>query len=237
MAEPYLMCPTNWRHGTLEPDKRVGLIDAVDSGSTPSTTKEEYWDGVIPWLTPKEVCALHGGIYVSSTERKITDSGLANCSAKLLPVGTVMLTKRAPVGEVAVNAVPMATNQGFLNFRCGAHLRPLYLAYWLKVNRPYLDLIANGSTYPELYLGDLFEFQISVPEIDEQDRILEFINALQFVTLLGEPMQQSATSPDAVVAIQQQNGRLTYIRDSILPLLLSGQISLSPQGESAVCHT
>jgi restriction endonuclease S subunit len=226
MAEPYLVCPKGWVTGTLEADPAVGLIEAVDSGTTPSTTRDEYWDGGVPWVTPKEVSALGGAMYVSSTERTISQSGLASCSAKMLPVGTVMLTKRAPVGCVAVNAVPMATNQGFLNFRCGPKLRPLYLAHWLKVNRPYLDLVANGSTYPELYIGDLFEFHISVPSIEEQDRILEFIDALQLVTLLGEPLQQSVPNPEAVVPIQKQNERLSNIQDSILPLLLSGHIEL-----------
>lgn len=227
MAEPYLICPKHWLKGTLEPNPKLGLINTVDSGGTPSTTRDEYWEGTIPWVTPREVCALDGGMYVSSTERMITEAGLANSAAKLLPVGTVMLTKRAPVGEVAVNVVPMATNQGFLNFRCGSRLRPLYLAYWLKVNRPYLEQVAIGSTYPELYIGDLFEFEIAVPEIAEQDHILEFINALQFVTLLGGPLQQSALTPQAVVAIQQQNARLVSIRESIFPLLFSGELSLS----------
>jgi restriction endonuclease S subunit len=227
MAEPFLICPKNWIHGTLEPNRTIGLIDSVDSGTTPSTNREEYWDGGIYWLTPKEVSGVEDGLYVSATERTISQIGLASCSAKLQPPGTVMLTKRAPVGAVAVNAGPMATNQGFLNFRCGPLLRPLYLAFWLKVNRPYLELVANGSTYPELYLSDLFEFQIAVPTVEQQDKVLEFVSALQFVALLGEPLQHSVTLPNAVVSIQQQNLRLRDVRKKILPLLLSGQVDLS----------
>jgi restriction endonuclease S subunit len=222
MADPYLDSPKIWLRGTLEPNSDLGLIESVDSGSTPSTSRDEYWDGGIPWVTPKEVCALGGAMYVSFTERTVSELGLASCSARVLLPGTVMLTKRAPVGGVAVNAVPMATNQGFLNFRCGPKLRPLYLAHWLKVNRPYLELIANGSTYPELYLGDLFEFELAVPTLEEQDRILDLIDALQLVTLLGEPLQQSVPNPEAVVPIQKQNERLLKIQDSLLPLLLSG---------------
>jgi len=227
MAEPFLICPSDWIRGTLEPNPALGLIDSVDSGSTPSTGRDEFWDGGIPWLTPKEVSGLEDRIYVSATERTISPLGLAKCSAKLHAAGTVMLTKRAPVGAVAVNAVPMATNQGFLNFRCGVLLRPLYLAFWLRVNRPYLELVANGSTYPELYLSDLLEFQIAVPSLDQQDRILEFMNAVQFVALLGEPLQQSVTAPEEAVLIQQQNQRLRNIRNRILPLLFSGQIDVT----------
>lgn len=90
---------------------------------------------------------------------------MANCGAKLLQPGTVLLTKRAPVGAVAVNAVPMTTNQGFLNFRCGPLLRALFLAHWLLANTRYLQKIANGSTYLELYKSDLFEFEVAVPSV------------------------------------------------------------------------
>jgi len=196
MAEPLLKCPNNWVHGSLEPDPTKGLVISADSGSTPNTDNDDYWDGDISWLTPKEIASKEYGIYVSQTERKLTTLGLRNCSTHLHPPGTVLLTKRAPVGIVAVNTVPMAVNQGFICFTCGDLLRPLYLAYWLRFNRPYLELVANGSTYPELYIGDLFEFEISVPPIEEQDKILEIISALQFASLLGIPLEQSAITSE-----------------------------------------
>ena len=227
MAEPYLRCPKNWRRASLEPDKAGEAIVRVDSGGTPSTSVDEYWDGDVPWLTPKEITGFTDGLFVSRTERSITQTGLDNSAAKLLPAGTVMLSKRAPVGAVAVNAVPMATNQGFLNFRCGKLLRPLYLAYWLRGNKPYLDKVANGSTYPELYQNDLFEFEIALPPIDIQDRIIEVLNALQFAALLGLPLEQSVSSPERMVALQEQNRRLSGIRDAILPLLLSGALDVT----------
>lgn len=226
MAEPFLQCPSDWRRGTLAPLPVNGLILQVDTGSTPLTSKDEYWDGGIPWLTPKEITRFTNNLFVTRTERTISSAGLANSSAKILPTGTVMLSKRAPVGAVAVNAVPMATNQGFLNFTCGPHLRPLYLAYWLRANRPYLDMVANGSTYPEIYVTDLFEFEIAVPEVDVQDKILELIGALQFVSALGLPLEQSVMSTDALLSIQDQNQRLSALREAILPLLLSGELDV-----------
>lgn len=227
MADPLLKCPARWLHTTLEENSRVGLISHVASGGTPSTTVSENWDGDIPWLTPKEITNMGGGIYVSRTERTITKQGLESSAAKLLPVGTVMLTKRAPVGAVAINAIPMATNQGFLNFRCGPGLRPLYLAYWFKANRVYLERVANGSTYPELYKNDLFEFEIAVPSLEEQDAILSVISALQYVSLLGLPLEQSATTAEEMIRMQEQNRRLSSIRDTILPMLLSGTLPVS----------
>lgn len=227
MADPFLACPADWLKATMEPDPKGEVILRADSGGTPSTTIAEYWDGDIPWLTPKEITGLADGLFVSRTERSITQAGLAGSAAKLMPPGTVMLSKRAPVGAVAVNAVPMATNQGFLNFRCGKLLRPLYLAFWLRANKPYLDKIANGSTYPELYQGDLFEFEIAVPPLETQDRIIEVLNALQFALLLGSPLEQSVTSPERMVVLQKQNRRLAQIRDTLLPALLSGAIDVS----------
>jgi len=225
MAEPYLDCPKDWIRETLEPNTKSPYIRRVDTGSTPSTRNEDYWDGEIPWLTPKEITGLSDSLFVSQTERTITEIGLSSCSAKLLPPGTVMLTKRAPVGAVVVNAVPMATNQGFLNFQCGPMLRPLYLAYWFKANGPYLDHVANGSTYPELYRGDLFEFEIAIPPIEIQDKIIQILNALQYVTVMGIPLEQSVTLPEQMLTIQNQTRRLSAIREQILPLLLSGELN------------
>ena len=227
MAEPLLKCPSDWLRATLEAEPERELITYVDSGGTPSTRNEENWDGDIPWLTPKEITGFSDTIYVSDTDRKITQKGLTSSAAKLLPPGTVMLTKRAPVGAVAINAVPMATNQGFLNFQCGSKIRPLYLAYWFKTNRVYLDMIANGSTYPELYKSDLFEFHIAVPTVEEQDAILSVISAIQYVSLLGLPLEQSVTTPEQMIKMQEQNRRLRNIRNAILPKLLSGELDVS----------
>lgn len=227
MAEPLLKCPSHWLHTTLEANSKSELIVHVDSGGTPSTRNEENWDGEISWLTPKEITNFVDTIYVSDTERKITQNGLTSSAAKLLPIGTVMLTKRAPVGAVAINAIPMATNQGFLNFQCGSKLRPLYLAYWFKANKVYLNMVANGSTYPELYKSDLFELQISVPTLEEQDAILSVISAIQYVSLLGLPLEQSMTTPEQMIRMQEQNRRLCTIRDAILPKLLAGELDVS----------
>lgn len=226
MAEPYLLPRNGWINGTLEPSKDIGLILAVESGGTPKTGVDEYWEGDIPWLTPKEI-TVNDGIFASSTERQISELGLKNSSAKLLPAGTVMLSKRAPVGAVAVNTVPMATNQGFLNFTCGPKLRPLYLAYWFKINKPYLDAVANGSTYPELYKSDLFEFQIYVPDIKTQDEILKVISALQFCRLSGDALEQSVIDLDELSKIRNESRELNETIKKLMFLLFSGELSVS----------
>lgn len=227
MAEPLIRCPQEWLNGTLEPNSRLGLITNVDSGGTPSTAIDDFWDGTIPWLTPKEITSLGDSIFVSTTERTISERGLASSAAKLMPAGTVMLTKRAPVGAVAVNSVPMATNQGFLNFVCGPMLRPLYLALWLRMNTRYLSQVANGSTYLELYKTDLFELQIAVPPMETQDAILDVVGSLQYLTLLGIPIQQSTFDIGRMAELQAQDIRLRAIRDTLVYAMLSGQLDVS----------
>lgn len=226
MAEPLFDCPADWHTGTLEPDKSAGLITHVGTGSTPGTTIDEFWDGDVPWLTPKEITGDFKGLYVSTTERNITQLGLDNSSAQLMPPGTVMLSKRAPVGAVAVNTVPMATNQGFLNFVCGPKLRPIYLALWLKANITYLDRVANGSTYPELYKNDLFEFQISVPELEIQDQIVSAVLSLEFAVLLGAPLEQTSGDLTVTRQIRAETGRLDAACSRLIPLLLSGKLDV-----------
>jgi type I restriction enzyme S subunit len=226
MADPWLECPPSWRRATLEPDAGAGLVARVETGATPSTREQAYWDGGVLWLTPKEIAHADAGLFVTQTERTLSAAGLRASGARVVAPGTVLLTKRAPVGAVAVAGAPMATNQGFLNFTCGPNLRPLYLAYWLMGNRRYLDLVANGSTYPELYKADLFEFEIAVPDLDAQDRAIEFFAALEFVARLGPCLERTTSDPARMQSIQEQTRRIERLRDVVLPAVLSGRIDL-----------
>ncbi len=182
---------TDWERANLEPDNSNGVITEVRGGGTPSTDEPDYWGGNILWLTPKEITNDKVPRYVATTERTITEKGMNSSNAKVLPPRTVMLSSRAPVGEVVINKVPMATNQGFLNFTCGNKLLPEFLYYWLKANRPYLDVVANGSTYPELFVSDLFEFQIGLPSIEEQRRITTILGRLDDKIELNQQINKS----------------------------------------------
>lgn len=224
MAEPFLDHPEGWTVITLDPKLKSGFIERVESGGTPSTSVDEYWDGDVPWLTPKEITRSNGGLYVSSTERSITAEGVSGSAAKLMPVGTVMLSKRAPVGAVAISTVPMCTNQGFLNFICGNNLLPTYLAYWLVANKRYLDAVANGSTYPELYKGDLFEFEMAVPSLDQQKEILRTISSAKQLALCLDATSHSAIDVAEVLKLQTLRDRIDHFYSTLLPLILSGRL-------------
>jgi len=225
MANSYLPIPSRWTTIDLTPDPSKGYILAADSGGTPKTGDDIYWDGGIPWLTPKEITGGNTPLYVSHTERTISDLGLAASGAKLMPAGTVLLTKRAPVGTVSIAAIPITTNQGFLNFTCGPKLNPLYLAFWLRTNKPYLDAVANGSTYPELYKGDLFEFFMGVPPLEEQEDIVGCFLSIQKLQFACNMSEQSSTDPAEVTQIQERFRRLIKLRESLAPFLLTGRLA------------
>jgi len=226
MTRPFLPHPKHWTTSTLESNPKGEVIISVSSGSTPSTSISEYWDGKIPWLTPKDVTNNYTEIYVLKTDRIISSLGLKNSGAKLMPPGTVMLTKRAPVGISVINAVPMATNQGFLNFRCGKLLDPVYFCLWLQCNRPYLDAVANGSTYSELYLADLFEFEISFPSIEEQKKISKFLLSIEASIRLGDILETATLEASATMNIRNETMDLIKFRNILLPKLFSGEISV-----------
>jgi len=234
MAEPMYECPSGWETCTLSPNREQDFITACDSGGTPRTSVDDYWNGMIPWLTPKEITRNNDRIFVSHTERSISQRGVDRSAAKVLAVGTVMLTKRAPVGAVAINSVPMCTNQGFMNFRCGSRLRPLFLAHWLRSNTEYLQQVANGSTYRELYKTDLFEFEVAVPPIEVQDQIIQAISSLTFLNLLGPAMEQSVSDPSRMLDIQDQDRRLRLFMRRLTRELLSGRMSPQLRSLSSV---
>ena len=226
MTREFLPHPKSWSTNTLEPNTDGNFIISVFSGGTPSTSISDYWDGDIPWLTPKDITNYKRKIFVSQTKRNITSSGLKNSGAKLLSIGTVMLTKRAPVGIPVINSVPMSSNQGFLNFNCGKDLDSVYLYFWFKCNKNYLDAVANGSTYPELYVSDLFEFKIHTPIIEEQKKISEFLISLETSISLGNILEGSSSNPSEAVDIRKETEELEIFKNIITPKLLSGQITL-----------
>jgi type I restriction enzyme S subunit len=97
---------------TAWPKARLDACCEIVSGATPKTKVAAYWDGDIPWATPKDVSTLEGR-EIPDTPRKLTPAGLEACGATALPAGSVLFSSRAPIGHVAINTVPMVTNQGF----------------------------------------------------------------------------------------------------------------------------
>lgn len=158
---------------------KLGEIGEISGGGTPSTKLPEYWGGEIRWLVPSEVTRCNG-LFISDTERKITEAGLASCVARLLPVGTVLMTSRATIGEVVINTVPMATNQGFINVKCdGTEVFNEYLAFWIKQHKQIFEDRANGVTFKEITKSNFKTIPIHLPPLTEQRAIARALRAVQ----------------------------------------------------------
>ena len=158
------------------PTVRLEDCAEIVSGATPSTSESAYWDGDVCWATPKDLSELKGA-YISDTPRKITRSGLQSCAATVLPTDSVLFSSRAPIGHVAINTVPMATNQGFKSFvpdRERVHAKFLY--HWLRRNRPYLESLGNGATFKEVSKAVVARIEIPLPPLPEQRRIAEILD-------------------------------------------------------------
>jgi type I restriction enzyme S subunit len=158
------------------PTARLDDCAKIVSGATPSTSKSAYWNGDIYWATPMDLSELEGA-YISATPRMITRAGLESCAATVLPPESVLFSSRAPIGHVAINTVPMATNQGFKSFvpsRDRLHAKFLY--HWLRTNRPYLEGLGNGATFKEVSKAVVSRIEIPLPPLAEQRRIAEILD-------------------------------------------------------------
>lgn len=151
----------------------IGKVATVVGGSTPKTEKAEYWNGDYCWITPAELA--EDSFIVKDTVRKITKEGVNSCSLKKLPVGTVLLSSRAPIGKVAITGIEMYCNQGFKNLICSKSLNPIYVYYLLKFNTDYLNSLGRGATFKEISKTIVENILIPVRPIDLQNQFADFV--------------------------------------------------------------
>jgi len=182
--------PMEWPVATL------GDVCAIVGGGTPRRSNHAYFGGPIPWATPTDVTALDG-ISIRRTAETITESGLRESSARLVPAGTVLLTSRATIGFTAIAAGPMATNQGFANLTCGTRLLPEYLAIWLHLRRDRLLQLAGGTTFKEISKSTLGKMEISLPEPEHQRRFAELASAASGAAAIARAGSESAATLSA----------------------------------------
>jgi len=135
----------------------------IRSGGTPSTADSAAWDGDIAWCTPTDITALAGRKYLTQTERRITEQGLKQSSAEVIPAGSIVMTSRATIGECAINAVSMTTNQGFKNFVPFESVDAEFLYYLLTTQKAGFISLCGGSTFLEIGKTQLRGYAISLP--------------------------------------------------------------------------
>lgn len=165
--------------------KKLGEVATIISGSTPKTNIPEYWDGAHFWVTPAE---LGKSVYIGETERTITDDAVNNTNLTLLPVGTVLLSSRAPIGKIAITTAPMYCNQGFKNIVCSEELNNKFTYYFIGHIVPYLQSLGRGATFKEISKTIVENVKLPVPSMEEQEAIVAELDEIN----------------EAIAALQQQ---------------------------------
>ena len=196
--------PERWTTTTL------GNVCTPLGGGTPSTKVAEYWNGDITWVTPTDVTR-NNSVVLLDSEKKISESGLKNSSAKLLPPETILMTSRASIGYFALMDYPVCTNQGFISIIPEQDHSRMYLLFNLMSRIEEMTSLATGSTFKELSKRTFRSLIILWPA----DEILEKFNDAVY------PMIQQ------IRVIKKQNSQLAQARDLLLPQLMSGQIDVS----------
>lgn len=200
--------PKGWRVGVF-----ADITDVV-GGATPSTKEPAYWEGGRHcWATPKDLSGIDTPVLLD-TERKITDAGLAKISSGLLPVGTVLMSSRAPIGYLAIAEVPVAVNQGFIAMKPKAGISNLFLLNLLRVQMDEIKSHANGSTFMEISKAAFRPLKLVVPSIPVIQAFDDVARSLY----------------ERMVGNVRQIASLTCLRDTLLPRLVSGKLRIPLAG-------
>ena len=154
---------------------KIGEIAEVVGGGTPKTEVEEYWNGEIKWFTPSEIGKTK---YIFDSERHITNEGLKNSSAKLLPKNTILLSSRATVGEISIASTECSTNQGFQSLITKNNVDNEFIYYLITTIKNEFLRRSSGSTFLEISKNEIKRIPINIPELSEQNKISNLFSAI-----------------------------------------------------------
>ena len=155
---------------------RLGDVCRIVSGSTPKSGNPDFWGGAIPWVTPAELD--DESHWVFRTDRYLTETGFDSASLHMMPIGTVLLSTRAPIGKTAIAGVEMCCNQGFKNLVCGDEIDCEYLYRFLKSNTSMLQALGRGATFKELSKREIERFEIPLPPLERQRECTSRLDAI-----------------------------------------------------------
>lgn len=191
---------------------KLSDIARLESGHTPSRKHPEYWNGDIPWLGIKDARAHHGGV-IDDTQQHTNQLGIDNSAARILPPGTVCLSRTASVGYVVVTGAAMATSQDFVNWVCFSELDPHFLKYLLLSEGREFSKFSSGSVHQTIYFPEVKAFHICHPSVTAQRRIVDFLDEVRVTTERLESIYQ-----------QKLTG-LTELKQSLLQKAFSGELT------------
>ena len=188
----------------------IGTEVDVLGGATPSTKESVYWNnGQHLWATPRDLSKLSSPVLLE-TDRKITDAGVQRISSGLLPVGTVLLSSRAPIGYLTITGMPTAVNQGFIAMICERRLPNLYVLFWCHENIEHMKGISGGSTFSEISKKAFHPLLVVVPPK----------NILRVYEDIGRSLY------GRIISNTKEFVLLASLRDTLLQKLISGEIRL-----------
>lgn len=153
----------------------IKYISKVSSGATPKTSVQGYWDGNITWVTPADFKTETK--FVFKGNRNITTLGVKSCSTVLLPKGSLVFSKRAPIGQVSISKLPLCTNQGCFGIIPNDSMNNSFLYYSLAIHAKSFNTLGSGTTFRELSFSAFSSYKISVPPKAEQDAIVRYLDA------------------------------------------------------------
>lgn len=157
---------------------KIEEIGTVVGGGTPSTKNDNYYGGNISWITPKDL-SNYSNRYIYHGERNITEEGLNNSSAKLVPTDTILMTSRAPIGYLALAGKKVATNQGFKSIICNEEIvSPKYLYYLLQNKMDNIKSLGTGSTFSEISGKVVKNIEVSLPNLLNQKRVEKVLDSI-----------------------------------------------------------
>ena len=189
--------------------KRIDEITIVYNGATPSTTEEDNYGGDIIWITPKDLSSQQQK-FIYQGERNISQKGYDSCSTHILPINSILMSSRAPIGLLAITKTELCTNQGFKNFVPKEDYFSTYLYYYLLSHIRQIEQLGTGTTFKEVSREDISAFLILFPleeTLRQWEKIIYSIDNKQ-------------------LSIQKQMETLTKQRDELLPLLMNGQVTI-----------
>ena len=163
----------------IEMTKRcIGDLGKVIGGATPSTKDPSFWDGDVPWITPKDL-ASYSFRYIYGGNRSITEKGASSCSTTLLTKGSVLFSSRAPIGYVAIAGKDLYTNQGFKSIIPNEETDSLFLYYLLRSNKDYIASLGSGTTFKEISGRTFGNIQLGIPKKkSDQEAIAAILDSL-----------------------------------------------------------
>lgn len=172
--------PEEWEARALK------TIFRIFSGTTPKSDIIEYWDGDVNWVTPADFKT--EDVYVENGKRNISENGFSDCSLELIPINSLIFSKRAPIGKVCVNRNEMCTNQGCLACVKKINLSIKFFYYLLSSLTEYFEVLGSGTTFKEISLTSFSDFKVLFPPLSEQKSIAKFLDAkcAQIDSLISE---------------------------------------------------